>query len=65
LEYFLERTYYDGTQFSYRIFLNLLCGLETTQSGFNFGKQEKSLLELSPENRVDGAQRMSDVLPDI
>ena len=25
---------------------------------------EKSLLGLSPENRVDGAQRMSDVLPD-
>jgi len=31
--------------------------------GFNFGKQE-SLLGLSPENRVDGAQQMSDVLPD-
>jgi len=40
--------------------------LETTsfQSGFKFGKQEKSLLGLSPENRVDGAQWMSDVLPD-
>jgi hypothetical protein len=33
----------DGAQFSYRIFLNLLFGLETTsfQSGFKFGKQEK------------------------
>jgi len=66
LECFLERTFYDGAQLSYRFFLNPLYGLETTsfQSGFKFGKQKKSLLELSPENRVDGAQRMSDVLPD-
>jgi len=43
LECFLERTFCDGAQFSYRIFLNLLYGLETTyfQSGFKFGKQEK------------------------
>ena len=42
-ECFLERTFCDGAQFSYRIILNLLYGLETTsfQSGFNFGKQEK------------------------
>ena len=33
------------------------------QSGFRFGKQE-CLLGLIPENSVDGAQRMSDVLPD-
>ena len=66
LECFLQRTFCDGAQFSYRIFLNLLNGLETTsfQSGFKFGKGKKSLLGLSPENRVDGAQRMSDVLPD-
>jgi len=53
-------------QFSHRIFLNLLYGLETTsfQIGFKFGKQEKGLLGLSLENRVDGAQQMSDVLPD-
>jgi len=33
----------DGAQFTYRIFLNLPYGLETTsfQSGFKFGKQEK------------------------
>jgi len=43
LEYFLERTFYDGAQFSCRIFLNLLYGLETTsfQSCFKFRKQEK------------------------
>ena len=48
------------------IFLNLLYGLEMTsfQSGFKFGKEVKSLLGLSLENRVDGAQWMSDVLPD-
>ena len=42
LECFLERTFCDGAQFSCRILLNLLYGLETTsfQSGFNFGKQE-------------------------
>jgi hypothetical protein len=28
LECFLERTFCDGEQFSYRIFLNLLCGLK-------------------------------------
>jgi len=38
----LERTFCDGVQFSYRIFLNILYGLETMsfQSGFKFGKQE-------------------------
>jgi hypothetical protein len=43
LKRFLERILFDGVQFSYRIFLNLLCGFETTcfQSGFKFGKQEK------------------------
>ena len=42
LECFLEHTFCDGAQFSYRIFLNLPYGLETTsfQSGFKFGKQE-------------------------
>ena len=47
------------------IFLNLLCGLEMTsfQSGFKFGKQEK-VCWAKLENRVDEAQRMSDVLPD-
>ena len=66
LECFLECTLCDGAQFSYRIFLILLYGLETTsfQSGFKFGKQEKVCGGLSPENRVDGAQQMSDVLPD-
>jgi len=40
----MERTFCDGAQFPYRIFLNLLYGLETIyfQSGFKFGKQEKS-----------------------
>ena len=40
LECFLECTLSDGAQFSYRIFLNLLSGLETTsfQSGFKCGK---------------------------
>jgi len=43
LECLLERTCCDGAQFNCRIFLNLLCGLETTsfQSGFKLGKQEK------------------------
>jgi len=43
LECLLERTFCDGPQFSYRIFLNLLYGLETTsfQSGFKSEKQEK------------------------
>ena len=43
LECLLERTCCDGAQFSCRIFLNLLYGLETTsfQSGFKLGKQEK------------------------
>jgi len=38
LECFLEHNSCDGTQFSYRIFLNLLYSLETTsfQSGFKF-----------------------------
>jgi hypothetical protein len=38
----LERTFSDGAQFSYCIFLNLLCGLEKASfdSGFKFGKQE-------------------------
>jgi len=65
LECFLERTVCDGAQFSYRIFLNLLYGLETTsfQSGFKFGKQEKSAGAKS-ENTMDGAQRMFGVLPD-
>jgi hypothetical protein len=42
LECFLERNVCDGAQLSYRTFLNLLYGLETTsfQSGFKFGKQE-------------------------
>jgi hypothetical protein len=41
LECFLECTFCDGMQFSYRIFLNLLCGMETSfQSGFKFQKQE-------------------------
>lgn len=46
--------------------LNFLYGLETIsfQSCFNFWKQEKSLLGLSPENKVGGAQQMSGVLPD-
>ena len=45
LEFFLECIFCDGAQFAYRIFLNLLCGLETTsfQSGFNFGETGKSL----------------------
>ena len=49
-----------------RIFLTHLYGLETTsfQTGFKFGKTGKSLPGLSPRNRVDGAQWMSDVLPD-
>jgi len=66
LERFLERTFCDGALFSYRNFLKLLYGLETTsfQSGFKFGKTGKRLLGLSAETRVDGAQRMSDVLPD-
>jgi len=43
LECFLDCTFCDGPRFSYRIFLTLLCGLETTsfQSGFKFGKQKK------------------------
>jgi hypothetical protein len=43
LECFLDRIFRHGAQFSYRIFLNLLYGLETTifQSGFKFGKQGK------------------------
>ena len=43
LECFLERTSCDGVQFSYRIFLNFLYGLEMTsfQCSFKFGKQEK------------------------
>ena len=42
LDCFLERTFCAGRQFSYCIFLNLLCGLEmmSFQSGFKFGKQE-------------------------
>jgi len=66
LECFLERTCCNDAQFFYRIFLNLLYCLETKslQSGFKFGKQEKSLLGLSLENRMDGAQRMSDILTD-
>ena len=44
LECFLESSFCDGAQFSYRISLNLLYGLETAsvQSGFflKFGKQE-------------------------
>jgi hypothetical protein len=50
----------------YHIFLNLLYALErmSFQGGFKFGKKEKCLLGLSPDNRVDGAQWMSDVLPD-
>jgi len=46
LECFLERTFCDGAQFSYRFFLNLLYGLETTsfQNVFKFGKQEKVCL---------------------
>ena len=34
------------------------------QSGFKFWETGNSLLEVSMENRVDGAQQMSDVLPD-
>jgi hypothetical protein len=43
-ECFLKRTFCDGTLFSYRIFLSLLYGLETTpfQRGFKFGKEENS-----------------------
>ena len=43
LECFLEHTFCDGEQSSYRIFLNFLYGLEKTsfQSGFKFWKQEK------------------------
>jgi len=42
-ECFLERTFSDGARFPYRIFLNLLYGLETTsfQSGFRSGRQER------------------------
>jgi len=45
-------------RFSYRIFLNLLYGLEKTsfQSGFKFGKTIKGMLGLSAENGVAGAQ---------
>jgi hypothetical protein len=66
LERFLERTFCEGVHFSYRIFLNLLFGLETTsfQSVFKVWKAGKSMLGLRTDNRVDGAQRMSDVLPD-
>jgi hypothetical protein len=65
LECFLERTFCDGAHVSYRIFLNLRYGLETTsfQSDFKFGKQQK-VAGVCPDNKVDGAQRMSDVLPD-
>lgn len=48
-------------------FLNLFYCLETTsfQSGFKFGKEEKKyLLGLGPENRVNGEQLMSGVMPD-
>jgi hypothetical protein len=40
----LERTFFDSAQFSYRIFPNMLYGLETTsfQSDFKFWKDEKS-----------------------
>ena len=40
----MERTCCDGAQFSYRIFLNLLYGFETTsfQSGFKLLKQENA-----------------------
>ena len=39
-ECFLERTFCDGAQVCYRIFLNLVYGFDTTsfQSGFKFGK---------------------------
>jgi len=65
LECFRERTFCDGAQFSYCNVLNLLYGVEMTsfQIGVKFAKQEK-VLGLSPENRVDGAEQMSDVLPD-
>jgi hypothetical protein len=57
LECFLERTFCDDAQFSYRIFLNLPYGLEMTsfQRGFKFEKQDKVCWGLNPENRVDGA----------
>jgi hypothetical protein len=58
-------TFCDGAQSSYRIFLYLFYSLEKTffQSGLSVGKGQ-SLLGLRPENRVDGTQRISDVLPD-
>jgi len=54
LECFLEPTVCDGAGKFYRIFLNLLYGLETG----------KSLLGVRPEIMVVGVQRMSDVFPD-
>jgi hypothetical protein len=43
MEFFLERTFCDGTQFFYHIFLNPLYGMEKTsfQCGFKFADQEK------------------------
>jgi len=63
---------FPGTQFVWwravllSHFPESLYGLETTsfQSSFKSGKQKKSLLGLSPENNVVGAQRMSDISPD-
>ena len=44
LECFLERTFCDGEQFSCRVFLNLLYGLETTSFKvfLNLGNRKKS-----------------------
>jgi len=44
LEWFLERTFCDGAQFSYRILLNLLYGLETTSFKvvLSLGNRKKS-----------------------
>jgi hypothetical protein len=41
----MERTSCEGAQFSYRIFLNLLYGLEkkSFQSGFKFRKKKKKI----------------------
>jgi hypothetical protein len=43
---------------------HLWFGNDVLSKWFYVWETGKSLLGLSPENRVDGAQRMSDVLPD-
>lgn len=48
------------------IYLNLLYGLEaaSVQSGFKLGKRGKVCWVLRLENRMDGAQWISDVVSD-